>query len=110
MQLKKSFILVTLYMTLISCATITVEFKPIPEYATTFTAYNHYWLFGLMGPNNISLKNSCTNGSVVQIQHYYSFEDFLLAFTTLGIYTPKNTKIWCVPKKKFIQDKMYDDI
>ncbi len=78
-----------------ACASVTVKLQEPIRNTTSFTHHTHYGLFGLIGSDQIDLNKICMEGKVVRIQNYLMFEDTLFAITTLGLYTPKSTKIWC---------------
>ena len=108
----------------LSCATVRVDLEP-PEssgQSTSFTHYSHYGLFGLLGSDSVNLKKACMDGKPIKIENYFSTEDMLFPVTiatviysiywvvlgglgwpwqsliilsSLGLYSPKSTKIWC---------------
>ncbi len=89
---------------MISCASINIELTPYPEQSTSFTHYSHYGLWGLVGSDSINIQSACVDGEPVQIRNYFNFEDFLFAISTLGLYSPKSTEIWCeIPNQDFIK-------
>lgn len=80
---------------MISCASVNIELTRYPEQSTAFTHYSHYGLWGLVGSDSINLQKVCMGGKPIQIRNYFNFEDFLFAISTLGLYSPKSTEIWC---------------
>lgn len=95
-----SFSVLFLLVLQLSCASVTIELEPTKEDTTTFTHHSHYGLLGLIGSDSVNLEKACIDGHAVQIKNYLSFEDILFAVSTVGLYTPKSTQIWCTPKTK----------
>lgn len=79
----------------LSCVSINIELEPSTKQQPSFTYYSHYGLFGLIGSDSLDAKQICIDSNPVRIKNYFSFEDLLFAVTTLGLYTPKSTKVWC---------------
>ena len=106
----------------LSCASVRVELEPDSGQSTSFTHYSHYGLFGLLGSDSINVKKACMDGKAIKVKNYFSFEDMLFPITiataiyslhwvflggfgwfwdpliilsSLGLYSPKSTKIWC---------------
>ncbi len=95
-----SFFTLFLLVLQLSCASVTIELDPMKEDTSTFTHHSHYGLFGLIGSDKVNLEKACISGQAVQIKNYLSFEDILFAVSTVGLYTPKSTQIWCTLKTK----------
>ena len=119
----RTFILTSFIATLtLSCASVRIELEPDSSQSTSFTHYSHYGLFGLLGSDSLNIKKTCTNGKPIRIKNYFSIEDMLFPITiataiyglywvilgslgwpwdpliilsSLGLYYPKSTKIWC---------------
>ena len=88
------FLLLNLLL-LSHCASVRVELESPHGKTTSFTHYSHYGFFGLIGGDSIDIQSACMRGKPVNIRNYFSFEDFLFTFTSLGLYTPKSTEIQC---------------
>ncbi len=91
----------------LSCAT-TPSLPPPPQLkhqklglTTSFTHHGHYLLLGLIKLDKADLQKACMDGVVVKTKKVWLVENLLFALFTLGIYTPKSTKIWCRSKVKF---------
>lgn len=121
----KVFVLLSFISLLnLSCASINIELEPNSRNSTSFTHYSHYGLFGLLGSDSLNIKKACTDGKPIRIKNYFSIEDMLFPITiatavyglywltlgslgwfwdpliilsSLGLYSPKSTKIWCEP-------------
>lgn len=92
----KVFILLSLtFLFNLSCVSVNIELEPSTKKQSSFTYYSHYGLFGLIGSDSLNAKQVCIDSSPVRIENYFSFEDLLFAVTTLGLYTPKSTEVWC---------------
>ncbi|MDE0119932.1 MAG: hypothetical protein OXM55_08010 [Bdellovibrionales bacterium] len=91
----KIIILLTIICINLSCASISMELEPNSKKSTSFNHYSHYVFFGLIGNDSLNIKQACMEGTPVHIQNYFTFEDFLFAISTIGLYSPKSTKIWC---------------
>ena len=108
----------------LACASVRVDLEPPDNssQSTSFTHYSHYGLFGLLGSDSVNLKKACMDGKPIRIENYFSIEDMLFPITiataiysiywvvfgglawpwesliilsSLGLYSPKSTKIWC---------------
>ena len=91
----KVFILTSIFLFLLSCVSVDIELEPNVENATSFVHYSHYGLFGLIGYDTLDIKQSCIGSEPIKIRNYFSFEDFIFTITSIGLYTPKSTKVWC---------------
>ena len=95
----KIFILLGIIFNL-SCVSVNIELAPNSSDSTFFTYYSHYGIFGLIGSDTLNITQACMEGEPVQIRNYFSFEDFLFTITSVGLYSPKSTQIWCeLPNK-----------
>ncbi|MDE0518655.1 MAG: hypothetical protein OXH36_03740 [Bdellovibrionales bacterium] len=79
----------------LSCVSVRIELEPHSKKSTSFNHYSHYMFFGLTGNDSLNIKQACMEGKPVYIQNYFTFEDFLFAISTIGLYSPKSTRIWC---------------
>lgn len=106
----------------LSCASVRIDLEPESSQSTSFTHYSHYGLFGLLGSDSVNLKKACVDGKPTRIKNYFNIEDMLfpiaiattiysiywvtlggltwpweslIILSSLGLYTPKSTKIWC---------------
>ena len=91
----KIAILLNIILLQLSCASVNIELEPNSKKSTSFTHYSHYVFFGLMGSDSLNIKQACMEGEPTHIKNYFTFEDFLFAISTIGLYSPKSTKIWC---------------
>ena len=78
-----------------SCSHVNIEMASGIKNTTAFTHYSHYLLFGLIGLDTLDVDKLCQDQNLVQVENYFTAEDVLFMLTTVGLYTPKSTKIWC---------------
>ena len=88
-------IVILIILLQLSCASVNIELEPNSTKSTSFTHYSHYLFFGLMGYDSLNIKQACMDGEPIHIKNYFTFEDFLFAISTIGLYAPKSTKIRC---------------
>jgi len=74
---------------------VNIEMASSKKNTTSFTHYSHYLLFGLIGLDTLDEGKLCQNQDLVRVENYFTVEDILFMLTTVGLYTPKSTKIWC---------------
>ena len=88
------------FMTLLGCSTVTISPKGESLYVSDPTfqrSYPHY-VFGLIGENAVNIEEVCEGRGATQLQTQFTFVDSLLGLVTLGIYSPRTAKVWCVEK------------
>ena len=90
----KKLLLLNIYF-FVSCASVNVELVPEYEKTISFVHYSHYGFFGLLGSDSLNIEQACAGRGPVKIKNYFSFEDFLFTLTTVGLYSPKSTRVWC---------------
>lgn len=97
-MLKLQTVLVTLGLALAAtgCATHTINYKnpSAPMGGTSTTARQSFFLWGLVGGNDVDLNRMCPSG-VAQIQSQSSFGDQLFTVLTGGIYSPMSVSVQC---------------
>ena len=76
------------------CYHATVETGATPSTEVIHQTFASGWVYGLVPPKTVEAESRCSNGvSKVETQH--SFVNELVAFLTLGIYTPMEIKVTC---------------
>jgi len=65
-----------------------------PAEAEPKTGSHNYFMGGIVGNHTLKVDTPCPLGAA-KVHLYRGFVDFLLAFITLGIYTPRSYEIWC---------------
>lgn len=96
MELKRVIIALTLILTS-GCSTVTISPKGVTKYSTepTYEDSKKFYLLGLVGENDVDVKDICGNRPVRQIQTQDTFLDSFLTIITLTIYSPRTVKVWC---------------
>ena len=61
------------------------------------TEWKHIGLWGLICPSPYNLEQACPEG-VAEFGSYVSFPNWLCAFTTVGLYTPRT--VYSIPVRK----------
>ena len=96
-SMLRSFVLFSLLF-VVSCQTVTinpqggtVKYSSLPDYKKS----HHFFLFGLIGERNVNTAQICKGRRVKQMQTQQTFLNGLLSGLTLGIYTPRTSKVWC---------------
>lgn len=89
----------TLGLTLIitACSTVTIH----PKATTKLTKKAYYeesmpfYFWGIKGEARVNLAQVCDNKPATQMQTQFTFEDGIMSFFTLGIYSPHTVRVWC---------------
>ena len=86
-----------LLVALSGCYTVTIHPDATPKRIDepNYQERYDYYLFGLIGENDVDVTQICSNKGVVQMQAQNTFVDVLLHIITLEIYTPRTAKVWC---------------
>ena len=81
------------------CYHATVQTGAAPSTEIIHQTFASGWVYGLVPPKTVDAQSRCQNGvSKVETQH--SFVNELVAFLTLGIYTPMEIKVTCAAAGK----------
>ena len=113
MQMKKPGVFLLclfLYYHQLGCtSTIKINFDSLKQSSLTkkeqkksvrsFTHHDHYGLFGLIGTGVIYARKACMGDQMIRIKNHFNLEDVLFSVPTLGLFTPKSTRIWCKENK-----------
>src|SRR5712671_463836 len=54
-----------------------------------------FWVFGIVGEQNLDVRQFCSDGRVAQIQTHGNFGTGIVSFLTIGIYTPRKVTVTC---------------
>jgi hypothetical protein len=76
------------------CYHATVETGAAPSTEVIHQAWASGWVYGLVPPKTVEAESRCSNG-VSRVETQHSFLNELVAFLTLGIYTPMEIKVTC---------------
>lgn len=81
----------------VGCMSTRVAISPKwdPHSKPAYVDYFDYYLFGFMGRNSVSLQKACVDQKPLAFERIRSIEDGIIAFWTLGIYSPMTVKVWC---------------
>ncbi|MBC6414945.1 MAG: Bor family protein [Bdellovibrionales bacterium] len=112
--MKKVSILISVLFLLSSCQTVTISkgkrlgdgnwhqqrtISLKPDYEKSHS----FFLGGLVGEGLVYTNRICPSKEIRQIQTQFTFLDRFLHVITLGIYSPRTSKVWCKnPRNKVI--------
>ncbi len=85
-------------LALASCQTVTIRPGGGPKLGSqpTWESKSAFFIDGLFpGVKVLDLGEICGKRQVEQIQARFGFTDVLLGGLTLGIYTPRTSRVWC---------------
>ena len=57
------------------------------------------YLFGAIGGGDLDVRDVCPSGSADQVSLGSSLGTLGVSLVTLGVYTPREAKVRCVPKR-----------
>ncbi len=57
------------------------------------------YLFGAIGGGDLDVRDVCASGAADQLSVGSSWSTLGVSFVTLGVYTPREAKLRCVPKR-----------
>ncbi|WP_084649493.1 Bor family protein [Saccharospirillum impatiens] len=83
---------------LAGCATVTATPNGEPKVASVpqFEQTQPFYFWGLTpDKQSINVSDVCGESSVRQIQTQSTFENGFLSVITLGIYSPRTSRVWC---------------
>ncbi len=81
---------------LTSCSTVTLIKSADESIATPKSEKVHRFFFGgLVGYAVIEVDRVCGEKIVEKVDLRYRFEDVAIAVVTLGVYTPRTSRVWC---------------
>jgi len=82
------------------CSTVTISQKGTNKIATepNYEESYPFFFWGLLGESVINVKEVCAGKEPRQMQTQYTALDCLLMVVTIGIYSPRSAKIWCMDK------------
>ncbi len=79
------------------CSTVTIspQGKPKVGREADYEDSKAFFLFGLVGKQQVDITKPCNGQEPQQIQTQSTFLDSFLGIITIGIYSPKTVKVWC---------------
>ena len=94
----KIFLSLFIFLSLISCQTVTISdkgFKLVREASYEDTKW--FFLWGLFPrKTQVNLNRVCQHKKHAQIQTLDTFFDSLIKIFTFGIIAPRTAKVWCM--------------
>lgn len=90
------FAALSLALMLGACHTMRFDISHLPTAAVAppIEEWNSYWLGGVTPLIDVDVSQKCPNGAVA-IRESTTFLNGLVAFVTLGIYTPRTSWYYC---------------
>jgi hypothetical protein len=57
--------------------------------------WNHFFIFGLVGEENLDVRQFCADGRVAEVNTQETFLNGLVTLLTIGIYAPRTVYVTC---------------
>jgi hypothetical protein len=57
------------------------------------------WGFGAFDGGDLDLRDVCPRSRAQAVSIGSSWETLGISFATLGVYTPREAKVWCAPSR-----------
>jgi hypothetical protein len=67
--------------------------------STTQRVWLPAYLFGSIGGGDLDVRDVCASGSADQLSLGASWSTLGVSLVTLGVYTPREAKVRCLPKR-----------
>lgn len=100
--MQKRLLILSLTTTLFlgGCSTVTVtpSGKAKTSISPTYEESKSFYLFGLIGEQEVDVTKYCQGQEPQQMQTQSTFLDSFLGIITIGIYSPRTLKVWCGKK------------
>ena len=99
----RALLLCLLALGLVGCASVTATPDQMPKTAAqpTYEESIDFFLWGLTPSSHfVDLNEVCPGGNVRQVQAQTTFVNGLLGTITLGIYSPRTIKVWCMEREE----------
>ncbi|PJG59737.1 Bor family protein [Aeromonas cavernicola] len=94
--MKKIFMTAVVTMALAGCAQQGFTVHPGVAAAPTKEVSHHFFISGLGQSKTIDAASVCNGADkVVRVEAQHTFVNGLLGFVTLGIYTPREARVYC---------------
>lgn len=94
MQVHRVTSLLAAVTALGACYHATIETGLTPSTQTLEQSFASSWIYGLVPPKTVETTTRCPNG-VAKVETQQTFVNQLVAFLTLGIYTPMHIRVTC---------------
>lgn len=100
-SISKGFVFLFCASTYVGCATQTFVMRENPPVAPykKVDKTQHFFIHGLGQEKILKAAKLCGGiENVYKVQTKFTFVNWLLAAVTIGIYTPQQAKVYCLPK------------
>jgi len=94
MQVQRGAVLLAAVTALGACYHATIETGLTPSTQTLEQSFASSWIYGLVPPKTVETTTRCPNG-VAKVETQQTFVNQVVAFLTLGIYTPMHIRVTC---------------
>jgi len=83
------------------CYKATIADTRVPEWAEAprESRWESYFLWGIVGNNEEDIRTICPHGQAVMVRQDTGFAAYLDGTLTLGIYSPRNLVVGCIPMR-----------
>lgn len=62
-----------------------------------------FFVFGIVGEQNLDIKQFCADGRVAEVQTHGNFGTGVVSVLTIGIYTPRKVTVTCATDGRAMQ-------
>jgi len=92
----KKLLISAILVTLTGCAQQTFTMRDVPASAPKQVTTHHFFISGLGQEKSINAAAVCGRADkVIRTETQHTFVNGLLGFITLGIYTPREARVYC---------------
>lgn len=97
MKFRSTLLCATLASALLAagCYKATFIRDPQAERGAQHDKWTSFFIFGLVGEQNLDVHEFCSNGRVAELQTGGNFATGLVSLLTLGIYAPRKVYVTC---------------
>lgn len=102
MRSRSTFLCATLACAVLAagCYKATFIRDPQAERGAEHDQWTSFFIFGLVGEQNLDVHEFCPAGRVAEVQTGANFATGLVTFVTLGIYAPRKVYVTCAADAK----------
>ena len=94
MRVQRGAVLLAAATALGACYHATIETGLMPSTQTLEHSFASSWIYGLVPPKTVETTTRCPSG-VAKVETQQTFVNQLVAFLTVGIYTPMHIRVTC---------------
>ncbi|MDX2052808.1 MAG: hypothetical protein SFV15_10480 [Polyangiaceae bacterium] len=99
-QTTRRALAVLLLLPLSGCYRATFFENPTAVRGNEHERWTDFFIFGLVGTQDFSIKEFCPSGEVAQVRTGANFGTGIVGFLTIGIYTPRKLYVTCAATGK----------